>query len=83
MVAELRTAPLLDGYRGGPAQDVAALVQAILRVSAMVDDLPQIAELDLNPIVVHPRGAVVLDARVRVAEAKPEAPLGAVPQPAE
>jgi acetyl coenzyme A synthetase (ADP forming)-like protein len=79
MVAELRTAPLLSGYRGGPAQDTPALVQAILRVSAMVEDLPQIAELDLNPIVVHPRGAVVVDARVRVAQAEPAPPLGAPP----
>ena len=79
MVAELRTAPLLTGYRGGPAHDVAALEQAILRVGAMVDDLPQIAELDLNPIVVHPRGAVVVDARVRIAAADPVPPLGALP----
>jgi acyl-CoA synthetase (NDP forming) len=79
MVAELRTAPLLTGYRGGPVHDVAGLEQAILRVGVMVDDLPQIAELDLNPIVVHPNGAVVVDARVRVAEAGPRPLLGALP----
>ena len=79
MVAELRTAPLLSGYRGGPTHDVSALVQAILRVGAMVEDLPQIAELDLNPIVVHPNGAVVIDARVRVAETEPDPLLGSLP----
>lgn len=77
MIRELRTSPLLTGYRGGPAHDVAALEQVILRVSAMVEDLPQIAELDCNPVTVHERGASVLDARVRVAPADAPLPLGA------
>ena len=47
----------------------------------MVEDLPQIGELDLNPIVVHPDGAVVVDARVRVAEADPDPLLGSLPSP--
>ena len=81
MVAELRTAPLLIGYRGGPTHDVGALEEAILRVGAMVEDLPQIAELDLNPIVVHPNGAVVVDARVRVAATDPDPLLGSLPSP--
>ena len=67
MVRELKTFPLLTGYRGGPADDVPALEDAILRVGALVEDLPQIAELDLNPILVHPSGVTVVDARVRVA----------------
>ena len=49
-----------------------ALADAILRVGALVEDLPQIAELDLNPIVVHPGGATIVDARVRVAATEPE-----------
>jgi acyl-CoA synthetase (NDP forming) len=81
MVAELRTAPLLSGYRAGPTHDVGALVQTILRVGGMVEDLPQIAELDLNPIVVYPNGAVVVDARVRVAEAGSDPLLGSLPGP--
>jgi acyl-CoA synthetase (NDP forming) len=79
MIAELKTAPLLSGYRGGPAYDMGALVQAILRVAAMVEDLPQIAELDLNPLVVHEEGVTVVDARVRLAEVAPGLPLGALP----
>ena len=71
MVRELRTYPLLTGYRGGPAYDVRALIDAILRVAAMVEDLPQVAELDLNPILVHERGATIVDARIRV---EPTAP---------
>ena len=75
MVRELRTYPLLTGYRGKPASDVPALVDAILRVGALVDQLPQIAELDLNPILVHPKGVSIVDARIRVADATPS-PLG-------
>jgi acyl-CoA synthetase (NDP forming) len=74
MVEEIRTRPLLSGYRGSPPRDVPALVDAILRTSVLVDDLPQIQELDLNPILVHGRGATIVDARVRVAPAGP-APL--------
>lgn len=71
MVEGLRTYRLLTGYRGGPPHDVAALVEILLRVVAMVEDFPQIAELDLNPAIVHERGATVVDARVRVARMEP------------
>jgi acyl-CoA synthetase (NDP forming) len=71
MIRELKTYPLLTGYRGAPASDTRVLVEAILRVGAMVEDLPQIAELDLNPILVHPRGVTIVDARVSVAPAEP------------
>jgi acyl-CoA synthetase (NDP forming) len=79
MIAELKTYPLLNGYRGGQACDVPALVEAILRVGALVEDLPQITELDLNPVLVHARGVGVVDARVRVAPVDPAPPLGALP----
>lgn len=67
MVRELKSFPLLTGYRGASPGDVGALVEAVLRVSQLVEDLPQIAELDLNPILVHEQGATVVDARIRVA----------------
>jgi acyl-CoA synthetase (NDP forming) len=76
MVRELKSYPLLTGYRGGVAGDVAALIDAILRISALVEDLPQIAELDLNPILVHPTGVTIVDARVRVTAADATTPLG-------
>ncbi len=72
MLHELKTYPLITGYRGGAPGDERALVEAILRVSAMVDDLPQIAELDLNPILVHRHAATIVDARIRVAPADPQ-----------
>ena len=53
MIRSLKTYPLLTGFRGAPVCDVAALEEALLRVSAMVEDIPQIAELDCNRFVVH------------------------------
>ena len=76
MIQSLRTYPLLNGFRGAHVCDVAALQEGLLRVSAMVEDIPQIAELDCNPFVVHEQGAVILDARVRIAAAKPARLLG-------
>jgi len=77
MVEGLRTRALLSGYRGSPARDEEALIDAILRIGALVEDLPQIRELDLNPILVHEEGATVVDARVRVGPADPEPLPGA------
>jgi acetyl coenzyme A synthetase (ADP forming)-like protein len=76
MIRSLRTYPLLDGFRGGPVCDVAALEEGLLRTSAMVEDIPQIAELDCNPFVVSEHGAVILDARVRVTAVEPRPLLG-------
>jgi acyl-CoA synthetase (NDP forming) len=76
MIRALKTYPLLDGFRGGQKSDVAALEDALLRVSALVDDIPQIAELDCNPFIVTEQGGQILDARVRVTEIKPRPLLG-------
>jgi len=67
MVRSLRTFQLLDGFRGAPKCDVRAVEDTLLRLSAMVERHPQIAELDANPLIAHPGGAVIVDARVRVA----------------
>jgi len=68
MVDALRSRPLLDGYRDAPPADRAAFVDALLRVSCLVGDLPEIQELDLNPVAVLAPGAgvVIVDARMRV-----------------
>jgi acetate---CoA ligase (ADP-forming) len=66
MIRELKTYPLLKGFRGSVPGDISALENGLLRVSAMVEDLPQIAELDCNPFVVHETGATILDTRIRV-----------------
>jgi acyl-CoA synthetase (NDP forming) len=69
MVAALRSSPLLDGYRGAPAGDRSALISIVRRISALIDIVPEITELDLNPVkVLAPgKGAIVIDARMRVA----------------
>jgi acetyl coenzyme A synthetase (ADP forming)-like protein len=77
MVRSLATYPLLDGYRGAPRADVAALEDLLLRVSALVEAHPAIAEVDCNPVKVLPDGVVVVDARVRVEAATLPLPLAA------
>lgn len=72
MVRGLRSYPLLTGFRGAPPVDVAALQDVLLRISLLADDLPRVAELDLNPVIVHEQGASIVDARIRVAPAEPE-----------
>jgi len=76
MIRTLKTYPLLEGFRGGKRFDVAALENALLRVSDLVDDLPQIAELDCNPFVVTEQGGEILDARIRVASVEPRPLIG-------
>ena len=68
MVRAPRGFPLLEGYRGGPAADIAALETLLLRVSQLVGDHPEIVEMDLNPIkaLAPGRGCRVVDARVAV-----------------
>jgi acetate---CoA ligase (ADP-forming) len=75
MVRSLRTFPLLDGYRGGPRCDLAAIEDVLLRVSAMVEAHPEIVELDCNPLIAGPDGAVIVDARVRVETAALPRPM--------
>jgi acetate---CoA ligase (ADP-forming) len=68
MVDGLRLRALLDGYRGSAPGDRAALLDLIQRVSALTEALPELREMDLNPVRVLPpgEGVVVLDARLRV-----------------
>jgi hypothetical protein len=68
MIAKLRSSKLLDGYRGGAAGDRRALIDVIRRVSALVELIPGLRELDLNPVkVLEPgRGAIAVDCRLRI-----------------
>jgi len=77
MVRSLKTFPLLDGYRGAAPTDVAALENVLLRVSALVEAHPEVVEMDLNPLIVHPQGVVAVDARIRLEAGPPRPPLGA------
>jgi len=74
MLRYLRTFPLLDGYRGAPRADVAALEDILVRIAALAAAHPEIAELDCNPVLVSTGGATVVDARVRIAAPRPVRP---------
>ena len=66
MLRGLKTFPLLDGYRGRPQADLDSLRDLVMRVGALAATHPAIAELDLNPVIATPDGALVVDARVRL-----------------
>lgn len=74
LVRSVRGSPLLFGYRGSPEADVAALEQLIMRVALLADDVAELAELDLNPVIVSAEGAVAVDAKMRLAPSRAEKP---------
>jgi acetyl coenzyme A synthetase (ADP forming)-like protein len=76
LVRSLRGSQLLFGYRGSPATDVAALEDLILRVGMLADEIPEIAEMDLNPVIASAAGALPIDVKIRVAPSPARIPLG-------
>jgi len=68
IIREINGYPVLEGVRGQPAADLGALERMILQVSEFVSEHPEVAELDLNPVIAYPDGAVAVDARVVLAE---------------
>jgi acetate---CoA ligase (ADP-forming) len=70
LVHEGKAGRLVAGFRGTPAADAAALIDLLLRLSALAEDLPEVAELDLNPVVALQCGCVAVDARIRVERAE-------------
>jgi acetyl coenzyme A synthetase (ADP forming)-like protein len=77
MISSLKSYPILAGYRGSAEYDVNALKEIVLRVSSLVDDIPEIAEMDLNPVMLLQKNAYVVDARIKVSESKLPMPFGA------
>lgn len=77
LVRSPRGAPLLTGYRGAPHADLESIEALLLRVSALVEDIPEITALTLDPVIAAPGGAVATGAAVTVAtwEARPELAL--------
>jgi len=67
LVDRTRVARLLAGYRNRPAADMNAILAAVVQVARLVADIPEIVELDINPLIADASGAVVLDARMRLA----------------
>jgi len=66
MLSEIRAHAILEGVRGQPPLDKQAIVDTLLRVSQLVEEFPEILELDINPLVVYPQGqgAIAIDMRV-------------------
>jgi acyl-CoA synthetase (NDP forming)/GNAT superfamily N-acetyltransferase len=75
LISSVHAARLLDGYRGQPGADTDAVADVLLRVSRLADDLPEVAELDLNPIIARPDGCQAADARVRIVPVEPADPF--------
>ncbi len=65
MVGGLRISPLLNGYRGTPVIDHAPLEALLVRLGQLADAVPEIVEIDLNPVIVTPDGLRVVDLRIR------------------
>jgi acetate---CoA ligase (ADP-forming) len=74
MLSEIRAHALLEGVRGKPPVDTDAIIDTLLRISQLVTDFPEIAELDINPLVVYPRGqgAVAIDMRLILSQGEQE-----------
>jgi acetyltransferase len=66
MLAEIRSKALLEGVRGKPPVDKEAIVDTLLRMGQLVQDFPEIAEFDINPLIVYPKGqgAIAIDMRL-------------------
>jgi acyl-CoA synthetase (NDP forming)/GNAT superfamily N-acetyltransferase len=75
LIHSIRSAPLLLGDRRGVAVDLAGLRDLLLRTSRLADDLPEVTELDLNPVVARPDGVFVVDARIKVTPYQPQDPF--------
>ena len=71
LIRSVRAAPLLLGRSGVPAADLAALRSMLLRVSQLADDLPEVAELELSPVVARSDGALAVGAQIRIQAAEP------------
>jgi acyl-CoA synthetase (NDP forming) len=65
MVRGLRISPLLDGYRGVPTIDHAPIEELLIRLGQLAETVPEIVEIDLNPVIATPSGLHVVDIRVR------------------
>lgn len=85
LIARTRVARLLAGYRGRPPADMTSIEQVLVRVSQMIIDLSEIAELDINPLIADQHGALALDARIKVQAPihRPEDRLAIRPYPRE
>jgi len=76
MIRALRSSPILFGYRNTPPLAVDALEDLLLRVGGLADAIPEVAELDCNPVIVSTSDAVAVDVKVRLSAPEPGPPPG-------
>jgi acetyltransferase len=69
LIGRTRVARLLAGYRDRPAADQEAICRVLIQISRLVADLPQVLEIDINPLLADSHGVIAVDARVRIAPA--------------
>ncbi|EGF31723.1 Protein acetyltransferase [Oxalobacteraceae bacterium IMCC9480] len=81
MIARTRVARLLAGYRNRPAADLEAINRTLIQISSLVEDLPELVELDINPLLADGHGVIALDARMRVAKPRSTSRLAIRPYP--
>jgi acyl-CoA synthetase (NDP forming) len=74
LVRSLRSSPLFFGYRNAPPVDVDGLEELLLRVGLLAEHVPEVAELDCNPVIVSRSGAIVVDVKVHLAPHEPQPP---------
>ena len=70
MIEEIKGYPLLQGYRGKESVDIPALTEIILKISRVMEEHPEIKELELNPIIAYKKGALAIDARIILEQEK-------------
>jgi acetyltransferase len=85
MMQQTRVWRLLQGYRDRPAADLGVIAEALVRLSYLVARHPEIREIDINPLLADDKGAIALDARVRVADdrSEPRVPMAIRPYPSQ
>ncbi len=72
LISRTRVARLLKGYRNRPPANSDAIYDTLMRISALVTDIDELVELDINPLLADEDGVIALDARVRIAPARPD-----------
>jgi len=74
MLGEVKAYRLLEGYRGQPAADIRHIEELLLKVSTMIEDNPEIKEMDINPLIAYSKGAVAVDGRIILEDGAIEKP---------
>ena len=64
MVRQIKGYPLLEGYRGQPPVDIPYIEEMLMKLSAFIEENPEIKEMDINPILAYKKGAMAVDARI-------------------